>query len=569
MNFHILTLFPDMVMNGLMTSITGRAVQQHKITIQATDIRDFTTDKHRKVDDYTYGGGAGMLMQAQPVYDAWKQVADSMGSEKRIRTVYVTPQGRPFTQAMAAEFAKEEDLIILCGHYEGVDERVLEEIVTDPVSIGDYVLTGGELAAMVIVDAVSRLVPGVLHNEDSAVTETFGGYLLEYPQYSRPEVWHGKCVPQVLLSGNERNIRTWRTQQSEARTQANRPDLYAKYERLQQCKEILLRQKLLHIDMIELISRGRAELLYWEEGEILLCDRQTRTGFLTVLDMSDICPDTDRIHKTDSQDTNVSAYRNRKHGITSQPVVNESKTVEYDTSELEKGSPNTVKQNLYSYEDGKDVDVYAVKNTMVHHTLKSMNPSILEQLDAIIVHQESVMRIIEQNYDFYNVGAYFQSACTRREMLPTSGLYRPDGEPLPDAPNAGLVIHRVPMAYADVLTQTYGAEHSEAYIRERITAGAMYGAFFGEELAGFIGIHAEGSIGMLEVLPQYRRRRLGLALTTYMANLGIARGEIPYGQVAVDNEASLALQHTVGNYLSKTPVWWMEHNRRPGFWQRG
>ena len=186
MNFHILTLFPEMVMQGLNTSITGRAVQQNKIGIEAVNIRDFSRDKHGRVDDYTYGGGAGMLMQAQPVYDAYQSVAEKLSSEARMRVIYVTPQGTPFTQSMAQELAESDELVLLCGHYEGIDERVLEEIVTDYVSIGDYVLTGGELAAMVIVDAVARLVPSVLHNEESAQTESFHGNLLEYPQYSRP-----------------------------------------------------------------------------------------------------------------------------------------------------------------------------------------------------------------------------------------------------------------------------------------------------------------------------------------------------------------------------------------------
>ena len=164
MNFHVLTLFPDMVLNGLNTSIIGRAVEAEKISVNAIDIREFTLDKHRKVDDYPYGGGAGMLMQAQPIYDAYKSVVDKLPEKGKRRVVYVTPQGYPFTQHMAEKFAKCDDLILLCGHYEGIDERVLEEIVTDYVSIGDYVLTGGELASMVMIDAIARLVPGVLHN---------------------------------------------------------------------------------------------------------------------------------------------------------------------------------------------------------------------------------------------------------------------------------------------------------------------------------------------------------------------------------------------------------------------
>lgn len=227
MNFHILTLFPDMVRDGLHTSILGRAVNNGHISMNIVNIRDYTLDKHKKVDDYPYGGGAGMLMQAQPIYDAHKEVCEQSG--KRIRTVYVTPQGTVFNQQMAVDFSKEEDLIILCGHYEGVDERVLEEVVTDYVSIGDYVLTGGELAAMVMVDAISRMVPGVLSNEDSGVTESFYDNLLEYPQYSRPEVWHDKKVPDVLLSGHHKNIEKWRLEQSIQRTKERRPDLYEKY----------------------------------------------------------------------------------------------------------------------------------------------------------------------------------------------------------------------------------------------------------------------------------------------------------------------------------------------------
>ena len=226
MNYHVLTLFPDMVLNGLNTSIIGRAVENGKISVNAIDIREFTLDKHRKVDDYPYGGGAGMLMQAQPVYDAYKSVVDKLPEKSKKRVVYVTPQGYPFTQLMAEKFAKCDDLILLCGHYEGVDERVLEEIVTDYVSIGDYVLTGGELAAMVMIDAISRLVPGVLHNEISAETETFHKYLLEYPQYTRPEVWHDKEVPEILLSGNQKKISDWRLKKSKKRTLERRPDLY-------------------------------------------------------------------------------------------------------------------------------------------------------------------------------------------------------------------------------------------------------------------------------------------------------------------------------------------------------
>ena len=224
MKFHILTLFPEMVQQGLATSILGRAAEKDLISIDAVNIRDYTQDKHGKVDDYTYGGGAGMLMQAQPVYDAYRSVA----GEKKIRCVYLTPQGAPFTQKKARELSGEEELVLLCGHYEGIDERVLEEIVTDYVSIGDYVLTGGELPAMVMMDSISRMVPGVLSNQESGETESFAGNLLEYPQYSRPEEWHGKKVPEVLMSGHHANIEKWRREQSIIRTARRRPDLLKK-----------------------------------------------------------------------------------------------------------------------------------------------------------------------------------------------------------------------------------------------------------------------------------------------------------------------------------------------------
>ena len=213
-------------MNGLSTSIIGRAMANELLTIEAVNIRDFAENKHNRVDDYTYGGGAGMLMQAGPVYGAYRSVAEKAKSKPRV--IYLSPQGKTFSQSMAEEFAQEEELIFLCGHYEGIDERVLEEIVTDYVSIGDYVLTGGELPAMVMIDAVSRLIPGVLHNDTSAEFESFQDNLLEYPQYTRPEEWHGKKVPEILLSGHHANIEKWRREQSVIRTAKRRPDLLEK-----------------------------------------------------------------------------------------------------------------------------------------------------------------------------------------------------------------------------------------------------------------------------------------------------------------------------------------------------
>ena len=225
MNYHVMTLFPEMIMQGLNVSIIGRAIEKGLISIEAVNIRDYAFNKHNKVDDYIYGGGAGMLMQAEPVYLCYEAIRERITSGSKPRVVYLTPQGEVFTQKKAQELAKEDDLILLCGHYEGIDERVLEEIVTDNISIGDYVLTGGELPAMIVVDAVSRLIPGVLNNDVSAEFESFQDDLLEYPQYSRPEIWHGKRVPEVLLSGHHANVEKWRHEQSVIRTRERRPDL--------------------------------------------------------------------------------------------------------------------------------------------------------------------------------------------------------------------------------------------------------------------------------------------------------------------------------------------------------
>lgn len=211
------------------TSIIGRAIEAGLLEINAVNIRDYSTNKHMKVDDYPYGGGAGLVMQPEPVYRAYKDLEKDM--KKKPRVVYLTPQGTTFHQEMAKELAKEEELVFLCGHYEGIDERVLEEIVTDYVSIGDYVLTGGELPAMVMIDSISRLVPGVLHNDDSAGDESFENGLLEYPQYTRPPVFLDKEVPEVLLSGHHENIRKWRHEQSVKRTKERRPDLWEAYEK--------------------------------------------------------------------------------------------------------------------------------------------------------------------------------------------------------------------------------------------------------------------------------------------------------------------------------------------------
>ena len=225
MHIDILTLFPDVVGGMLHASILGRAQERGLIEIACHQIRDYTTNKQMQVDDYPYGGGMGMVMQAQPLHACWKHVCESAGH--RVHTILMTPQGKVYDQADARRLAGLDRFILVCGHYEGIDERALELICTDYLSIGDYVLTGGELPAMVMIDCISRLVPGVLNNEVSAEVESFHDNLLEYPQYTRPEIFRDKAVPPVLLTGHHKNIEEWRRCQSIKRTLERRPDLLA------------------------------------------------------------------------------------------------------------------------------------------------------------------------------------------------------------------------------------------------------------------------------------------------------------------------------------------------------
>lgn len=466
MKFHVLTLFPEMILNGLSTSIMGRALESGAISLLAVNIRDFSSDKHKKVDDYTYGGGAGMLMQAQPVFDAWKSVC----KDQKLRTVYLTPQGMPFTQKIAADLAKEEELVFLCGHYEGIDERVLEEIVTDYVSIGDYVLTGGELPAMVMIDAVSRLVPGVLNNDESAQTESFHLDLLEYPQYSRPEIWHDKKVPDVLLSGDHKKIGEWRLEESMKRTKTRRPDLYARYEKQQKCIEFLKKDKLSHIEMIELLKRGKGDILYFHKDGVLLRDRES--GYF------------------------MASAQN---------------------------------------EEGADKIIGTLKNMDVN-------------CKYIISHQEFLNQRICETFGFHILMQCKQAVYTRKEVLPlkktVTDRYTFRNLTLEDA--------------SGVLgTYVYG---DEKYIKERICKNAMFGLFDGETLCGFTGIHADGSLGMLEIFPEYRKMGLGTILETYIINHALRLGWTPFGQVEINNEASFALQNKLGLYLSKNCLWWLENN---------
>ncbi len=477
MNFHVLTLFPEMVENGLKTSITGKAIESGKISIEATNIRDFTEDKHKKVDDYPYGGGAGMLMQAQPVYDAYQHVVSKIPEGNKRRVVYVTPQGYPFTQRMAEDFAKNDDLILLCGHYEGIDERVLEEIVTDYVSIGDYVLTGGELAAMVMIDAISRLVPGVLHNDLSAETESFHGYLLEYPQYTRPEEWREKLVPEILLSGNQKKIDDWKLEEAKKRTMKRRPDLYDQYFALHECKDKLMLNKTLNMDMIESINRGRAILIARDGNDILIQDKETG----------------------------------------------------------------------YFHHSGAKKDFFMELPKDVRLSIKKL-----------VLHQEEMVEPVRKLLNLNKQLVCYQSVYTPRERLPITGLYRADGKPTEN----GVVIRPLTMEHADEAQHAYdNADYQKVrepgYIRERIKKGQMFGAFVNEELAGIIGVHNDDSIGMLYVRKDFRGRRIGTALQTYIVNKMIDFGWRPYSQVMVGDEASMKIQKSLNMFLSKTPIFWM------------
>ncbi len=228
MKIHVMTLFPEMFSGPLDSSIVKRAREDEKLSIDYYQIRDYSTNKHQKVDDYPYGGGSGMVMTPQPIMDAYRDIVKN--TEKKPRTIYLSPKGKMFSQEMAMELSKEEELIFLCGHYEGVDQRVIDGIVTDEISIGDYVLTGGELPAMVMIDAISRMIPGVLSSPEAYEEESIHSGLLEYPQYTRPPSFEGKEVPKILLSGDHEKIRKWRRKEALIITRNRRPDLFQKID---------------------------------------------------------------------------------------------------------------------------------------------------------------------------------------------------------------------------------------------------------------------------------------------------------------------------------------------------
>ncbi len=458
MKFHVLTLFPEMVSQGLSSGIIGRAVEKKLFSLDVVNIRDHTLDRHGKVDDYPYGGGAGMLMQAQPVFDAYRSAVKG----RKVRTVYLTPQGHPFTQKKAGEFAGEEELVLLCGHYEGIDERVLEEIVTDYVSIGDYVLTGGELAAMVVIDAVARLLPGVLGNESSAGEESFFNDLLEYPQYSRPEVWREKRVPEVLLSGNHERVRKWRLEQAKERTRRVRPDLYAKFENKQRLIDKLLKDKRNNIHIIESLRRGAGEILYENSDNLLVFDREAK-----------VC------------------------------------------------------MALASGEEG----------------LGAMLSQIPEDADFVVVNGEFLRdALLERDFRIFNQCS--QYLYTRREALPV-----PYKE-----------IRRLSEEQLDYLCSHY--EYGTfTYLKERVAAGFLYGAFDSGRIVGFIGVHDEGSIGFLYVEEAYRGRGIAGSLVAYVANRMLEKGWTPYGHIVEGNTASERLQEKLGFLRSGKKIWWLKNER--------
>lgn len=459
--FHILTLFPEMIREGLHTSILGRAAERGYVKMEAVNIRDYTQDKHKKVDDYPYGGGAGMLMQAQPIYDAYQAVAEKMTHPPRV--IYVTPQGKVFNQGMAAELAKEEELVFLCGHYEGVDERVLEEIVTDSVSLGDYVLTGGELPAMVMIDAIARLVPGVLNNEESAEFESFHENLLEYPQYTRPEEWHGRRVPEVLLSGDHAKVEAWRREQARIRTRERRPDLYEQYDRCGRALAYLKQNRLHHMDMLECIRRGQAAVIGLREDGVLL------------------------------QDTGSGVY-------------------------------------LLSTE-GRDAG----------ERLLSFLPE--GEKPVLVSHQAFMNESICARYQSSFVSECVQASYTRKQPF--------------ELEEDGIEIRLLDEGYTDVVYAHYGLIHDREYARERLETGVVYGAFWEGELAGFIGTHEEGAMGMLEVFESFRRRGIGEKLEKYLINRQIAQGFTPYCQIFTDNAASLAMQQKLGLKAARERIWWI------------
>ena len=337
----------------------------------------------------------------------------------------------------------------------------MEEIVTDQVSVGDYVLTGGELPAMVMIDAISRMVPGVLKNEESGVTESFHENLLEYPQYTRPEVWHEKCVPPVLLSGDHAKVDLWRRQKAEERTKLYRPDLYEKYDLEGRALEYLKRDKILHIDMIEDIRRGKAQMMAVREDGVLLQDKDSGVYMITA--------------------------RTKDAG-----------------------------ERLLSLTEPENAQYTC--------------------------HQKFVMESVCARFSKTRVSECCQVAYTRKTPLE---------EP------EGFDIRVLDESFAQIVSEHYGLADDDGYVKERLGAGVVIGAFVDGELAGFTGIHSEGAMGMLEVFEPFRRRGIAYALEICQINRELAKGHTPYAQIFSDNEKSLALQKKTGLKISGGRVYWI------------
>ena len=466
MKIDVLTLFPEFIESGFSTSILGRACENGLLNVNIVNIRDFSKDKNGRVDDYTYGGGAGMLMQAQPVYDAFKSLnlkkanaAEDVAADgitRKQRVIYVTPQGRPFKQSDAISLSKEDEIVFLCGHYEGIDERVLDRIVTDRFSIGDYVLTGGELPALVMIDAISRLIPGVLGNDTSADVESFYGDLLEYPQYTRPEVWEGERVPAKLLTGNPKDAASFRTAKAEELTKRVRPDLYEKYELRNKYIKELLKDKRNNIQLIEALRRGTGEIIHTDPLIIYMpCDELILVDTNAVMDVKnffEIIPD--NIH---------SIVVSKQFGdiLEKQPGIEKS-------------------CDVYNY----------VYTENVHRKIKNKDIRLLDE------------------------------------------------------------------SYADYVGKAYELGGYE-YAISRVRDGVVYGIFENGEIAGFIGCHGEGSIGMLYIDEKYRHKGYAADLESFMFNRDLELGRIPYGQVVLGNEASVKLQEKMGVYGGDKVLTWL------------
>ena len=463
MDFTILTLFPEFIEQGLHTSILGKACEKGLLSFKAVNIRDYSTDKNNRVDDYTYGGGAGMLMQAQPAYDAYMANCVCEG-KKKPRTIYVTPQGRPFTQTIANELSREEELVFICGHYEGIDQRVLDEVVTDRYSIGDYVLTGGELPALVMIDAISRLVPGVLGNDVSADIESFHGNLLEYPQYTRPEVWMDKKVPDILLKGNPKEVDAWRLEKSKELTQSVRPDLYEKYELSLRVIDELSKDKKSNVHLLEAIKRGTGEII--STNPLMIYIPQAGIVFI-----------------------------NEGLGISKE---------------------------------------------------KAVESISADRILALIPEKAHIFISTREIFDVIKDDERFEFYCDVKNAVYTEKVHK-------KIKNKN--IKQLDLSYAEILAEHYG--HGETdYVRNRIERGQVYGIFVEDKLAGFIGTHYEGSIGMLHIFDEYRRLGLGTDLENFMINRELELGHVPFGQVITDNDASFALQSKNGLYLGNRVFTW-------------